>query len=223
MRNGFLGLAIVLFAGCSGGEGSSFGGVDTEDPSQFCRASAAATCDKWFGCLTATEREREGIPETRADCERQFESSCERGIDNCVDATHGYIAGNAATCIEELEGAHCNDVIDPWFDAPACDRVCERTAGQFEVRWRFEPFYLCSELRVKHVTLIASLSSKQFVKSFACEDRRGTSDVIPVGTYKIRVELHDDAGARIWATDLASDAIDAAVVDLGELVIPVSS
>jgi hypothetical protein len=34
--------------------------------------------------------------------------------------------------------------------------------------------------------------------------------------------MHDAQGTRLWATDRAADDIDAAFVDLGELVVPVS-
>ncbi|MDQ3367588.1 MAG: hypothetical protein M3680_19375 [Myxococcota bacterium] len=217
-------LSLLMSVACSSdGEGGSTDRGDTADPRVFCRSAAIESCATMYSCLTEAERRARNLPATQAECQRSAESACEFEVERCTDRTHGYSSSAAATCLDQMADAQCNDAGEPWLDAPACDQVCARTAGAFYLAWDFESYYSCYDVRASTLSVIAIGAGQQFVTSFQCRDGRGITDYLPVGTYRVRVELHDAGGTRLWSTERPMGHIDADVVDLGTLVIPVSS
>lgn len=218
-------ISMILLAapGCGGGDDGT-PARDASDPMAFCRGAAGLQCARMYTCLTQAERDARELPPTQAECERAFESACERGLDSCIDDTHDYAPAAGATCLDEMSRATCNDAGEPFLDVAACRQACARTAGAFRLAWTFQPFYGCEQLDIAWVTLIATdTTGHNHVTSFACSEWSGTTDVLPADDYQLRVELANASGQRVWSTERGARALDAAVVDLGELVIPVSS
>lgn len=217
--------SLVLLAAC-GGDGGGPGGVtvDVENPSAFCRATAQIGCDTMYTCLTPAEREAKNLPDTQAECERALESGCEDAVDSCADSTHGYAAAIAGDCLREMDVASCNDAGEPWLDAPSCTQICQPTAGVFRVKWAFDPpSYTCSQLNIQTVAVYSVASDgRSYVDSFDCFSGSGITDVLPVGTYAVHVELFDYNNAKRWAGLAMSAKLDGEVVDLGTVTIPVS-
>jgi hypothetical protein len=213
----------VLLAAC-GGDGSGSIGVDVEDPSSFCRATAQIGCETMYACLTPQEREAKNLPATEAECQRDVESRCESAIDYCSDSTHGYASEAAGQCLREMDVATCNDAGEPWLDAPACENICATTAGSFRVRWAFNPpSYTCSQLGIETVAVYSvGAAGKTYVDTFYCYELSGITDVLPVGTYSVHLELFDASNVKRWSGPAVAGKLDREVVELGTITIPVA-
>ncbi|HEX5063630.1 MAG TPA: hypothetical protein VFV99_29835, partial [Kofleriaceae bacterium] len=182
---------LFLLGACGGGDGAGGLAVDVENPSAFCRAVAETGCSTMYACLTDAERMAKHLPMTEAECERQLESGCEDAVDSCNDNTHGYASDAAGACINEMQAATCNDAGEPWLDAPSCSNICAVTKGSFEVQWAFSPSYhSCSELGVTTVSVYSiAAGGRTYVDTYDCYTGSGITDVLPVGTYSVHLEL----------------------------------
>lgn len=217
---------LVLVAAC-GGDGSGGGGlsVDVEDPSAFCRATAKIGCESMYSCLTPQERDAKNLPATEAECQRDLESRCEDAIDYCSDSTHGYASEAAGACLREMDVATCNDAGEPWLDAPSCSNICAPTAGAFELRWAFNPpTYSCSSLDIQSVSVysVAAMGGRNYVDTYDCYAGSGITDVLPVGTYSVHLELFNYSNQKIWSGPAMPAKLDRERVDLGTVTIPVA-
>jgi hypothetical protein len=214
---------LVLVAACGGGGGGS-GAVNVEDPSAFCRATAQIGCETMYACLTPQERDAKHLPATEAECQRDLESGCEDAVDNCSDSTHGYASAAAGDCLREMDAATCNDAGEPWLDAMSCANVCAPTAGSFKLRWAFNPpSYTCSQLNIQSVAVYSVASNgRNYVDLFDCFYGSGMTDVLPIGTYSVHVELFDPSNVKLWSGPAMAGKLDRELVDLGTVTIPVS-
>jgi hypothetical protein len=216
-------LWMVMLAAC-GGDGSGSRSVDAEDPAAFCRATAQIGCETMYACLTPQEREAKNLPATEAECQRDLESGCENAVDNCSDATHGYASAAAGDCLREMDVATCNDAGEPWLDAPSCANVCAPTAGSFKLRWGFNPpSYTCSQLNIQTVAVYSvGTNGRNYVDAFDCFYGSGMTDVLPIGTYSVHLELFDPSNVKLWSGPAMAGKLDRELVDLGTVTIPVS-
>jgi hypothetical protein len=214
---------LVLVAACGGGDGAGGLVVDAEDPSSFCRATARIGCEAMYSCLTPAEREAKHLPMTEAECQRDLESGCEDAVDNCADSTHGYASDAAGACLREMDAASCNDAGEPWLDAPSCSNICATTAGSFKLRWAFNPpTYYCSDLGVSTVAVYSvAAGGRNYVDTYACYAGSGITDVLPVGTYAVHIELFNASNQKVWASSATTGKLDRELVDLGTVTIPV--
>jgi hypothetical protein len=215
---------LCLVAAC-GGDGGGDVVVDAEDPSAFCRATARITCEQAYACLTPAEREANDFPATEPECERVIESRCESAIDSCSrSSSHGYASEAAGQCLREMDAATCNDAGEPWLDAPACDNICAPTAGAFKLKWAFNPpSYTCSQLNISTVAVYSvAKDGRNFVDTYDCYTGSGITDVLPVGSYAVHLELFDYNNQKLWAGSATSATLDRELVDLGTVTIPVS-
>lgn len=213
----------LVVSACSDDDGGSLD-VDVESPSSFCRAAAATACSTMYACLTEAELRDKELPATVAECERQFESSCESSVDRCEDGAHEYASNKAGACLDQMEVAQCNDAAEPYLDAPACREVCRRTAGAFQVRWEFSPtYYSCSQLELAQASVVATAADGTvFEDRYYCDDHGGITANLPLGTYSVRLELYAIGGNRVWTSAAVSATLDDAIVDLGTVVVPVA-
>ena len=213
---------LVFLVGC-GGDGGSGLIVDAEDPAEFCRATAQIGCDSMYSCLTDAERAAKNLPPTQAECERRLESDCERAVDSCTDATHGYAAEIAGQCLREMDVATCNDAAEPWLDAPSCANICAPTAGALKVRWAFNPpTHTCSSLNIQTVAVYTVAGGKSYTDLFDCYAASGITDVVPLGTYSVHLELFNYSNQKIWTGLAMAAKVDRELVDLGTITIPVA-
>jgi len=211
-------LLFLALAACGGAPS-----VDTSDPKAFCLATAQTGCSKMYACLTEDERMQRHLPATEPECERSLKAQCETDFTSCADATHVYAADAAATCLDQMSAATCDDAGQPWLDAAACSTVCERTGGAFEVEWEFAGGYLCSDLNIASVTVVSVGATQTYADQFRCDAMAGVTEVVPVGDYQVHIELFDAGGAKKWWSDPIAHGADADVVDLGLVLVPVGT
>lgn len=198
--------------------------VDTSDATSFCRAAAETQCATMYGCLTPQEMRALDLPATEAECQRQFEENCEDGAARCDTETHRLSSASAAECLDQLDVAVCNDAAEPWLDAPACNELCERTAGAFQLQWQFSSYYSCYDVNAESIALVATgPGNKTFKEVFPCTIGYGFTDALPIGDYNVHVEVLNANGVTLWASPTQSGKLDKAVVDLGTIVIPVGN
>lgn len=195
--------------------------VDTTNVSAFCRASAQTECNTMYACLTAAEREDMDLPMTVAECERERESHCENLVESCDDNIYAYSPNNAASCLDEMQVAACNDAAEPWLDAPSCKEVCHRIVGALAVAWQFSPAYSCYDLGVYYVDVVSSGPKGTFKDRFDCTAGGGTTADMPFGAYDVHIELFDASGVRRWMSSAVSAALDDGIVDVGTITVPV--
>lgn len=224
MNQRVMSLFLLVASACGGGDGSATF-VDVEDPSAFCRATAEISCTTMYECLTPAEREAKKLPATVAECERMLESRCEDGVDACNTATTAYASSAARDCLDEMLAATCNDASEPWLDARSCQGVCATTAGVFALRWAFSPsYYSCADIGVTTVAVVSREKSGQtYVDRFDCYVGSGITDVLPLGTYSVFVELYNASQQNVWTSTAAVVTLDDDRLDLGTLTIPVSN
>lgn len=225
MNNRFVSLLLFVVA-CGGGGGSGASShVDVENPSAFCRAVAETGCETMYSCLTDAEREAKGLPMTIGECERELESRCEDSVDRCNTSTTAYGSRAAGACLDEMTAATCNDAGEPWLDAPSCDALCVTTAGAFELGWAFDPpTYTCSQLGITTVAMYSvGGGGTTWVDTFDCYAGSGITDVLPVGTYAVRIELYDVNNNKLWGSSSVTGKLDDDRVDLGTVIIPVGN
>ncbi|HEY5947886.1 MAG TPA: hypothetical protein VIV40_20440, partial [Kofleriaceae bacterium] len=122
----------------------------------------------------------------------------------------------------EMNAATCNDAGEPWLDAPSCDTVCARTAGSFQIKWAFSPSYhSCSELGIEYVSVYSiGAANRTYVDTFDCYAASGITDVLPLGTYAVHLELFDASNRKIWAGVSTTGKLDGELVELA-FTIPV--
>ena len=217
-----IGSILVLFLWACGGDADPTE-ADTEQPSGFCRAAAELQCASMYECLTDAERFELDLPATEDECRRVFESTCEDGIDSCVDDWHRYSGSVASDCLGEMAIAACNDAAEPFLDGPSCRGVCEIAAGAFVVRWRFEPtYYSCASVNATTVRVGTSNGSETVYDLFDCDDHVGSTPAFPLGDYQVRVELLGAAMVPLWASAPMTAHLDDVQLALPEVIVPVS-
>lgn len=211
---------FVVIAGACGSNEPLSQTVDTTSPSEFCRAAASEQCATMYSCLTDAEKRAIDLPDSEDECERMFESACEDGAADCGSA-FSFAPASAAACLDEMERAVCNDAAEPWLDAVACENLCERSAGAFDVGWTFSNGYGCYDVSAEEVVLVAEGPGGRFESRFVCSDYSGRSSTLPLGEYNIHLELFDQYKRKIYSGIGARGRLDKAVVDLGTITIPV--
>ncbi|HLU67462.1 MAG TPA: hypothetical protein VKZ63_14370, partial [Kofleriaceae bacterium] len=121
MKRSVLAAALVtLFCACGGGGGAS--------PEEACNGLAEVTCEKFFECLTEDQRAAAGLT-TEAACVADYKAQfgcAELTEDNACEANETYNSDEADSCIDQLAGLSCDQVLDGIEDSetPACNRVC---------------------------------------------------------------------------------------------------
>jgi hypothetical protein len=223
MASGYRGMTTKLFLALALAACVDSNTVDTTSTAEFCRAAATTGCTTMYTCLTDAERTMRKLPATEPECERKLKASCESALDMCPTSTHAYAPSTAQTCLDQMALATCSDAGQDWLDAKACADVCERTGGAFGISWRFEPAYTCAQLMVASVRVVSTSGGQTFVDDFQCDASDGITAVVPVGDYAVHIELYDIHNAKVWSSAAANHSIDADVVDVGTVVVPVSA
>jgi hypothetical protein len=123
-----------------------------------------------------------------------------------------------------MDAATCNDAGEPWLDAPSCANICAPTAGSFKVRWAFNPpTYYCSDLGIQTVAVYSVASGgRNYVDTYDCYAGSGITDVLPVGTYAVHLELFSASNQKIWTGVAMTAKLDRELVDLGTVTVPVA-
>lgn len=211
-------VVVLALAACADNPSTT---VDTTNLAEFCRAAATTGCTTMYACLTDAERTSRHLPKTEPECERKLKASCETSFEACPDQTHEYASDAAATCLDQMSAATCSDAGQAWLDAPACSDVCRRTAGAFRVAWQFEPAYACATLGIATVSVVTTGGGHTHADQFRCADTSGVTAPLPLDKYTVYIELYDTQNVLRWSSTAKSRDIDADVVDLGTITIPV--
>jgi hypothetical protein len=119
--NKLIGLICALvLAACGGGS----------SPKAACKDGVAAVCMQVYACLTDAQRTLLGYPATEAACitEGETNTGCENITeDNACSSNETYHADKADTCVDQIVGLECADILDGYdqaMDTPACLEVC---------------------------------------------------------------------------------------------------
>lgn len=90
--------ALFVFAACSGAP---------SNPTDFCNQVSQVVCHRIFDCALGTAQTLYG---TEDDCRTKFEANLNCGTAQCPAGTT-YNPTNAQTCIDDLNGEACTDVV----------------------------------------------------------------------------------------------------------------
>ena len=216
-------LVLSLVGGACGGSGDSLSqSIDTSNPADFCRAAAAEQCARMYECLSDSEKRALDLPDTEEECARDIESACEDGAADC-GSSYSFAPAAAAMCLDQMETAVCNDAAEPWLDAPACDNLCERTSGVFEIGWAFSGNYICADVNATTVVVVSEgAAGKRFEDRFYCADYHGVTRDMPYGEYTVHLELLDSYDRKLYTGYGTAGRLTGTRIDLGTITIPVN-
>jgi hypothetical protein len=91
------------------------------------------------------------------------------------------------------------------------------------VRWAFNPpTYTCSQLGISSVAVYSvAAGGRNYVDVYDCYAGSGITDVLPVGSYAVHLELFNSSNDKLWTGVAMSAKLDQELVDLGTVTIPV--
>jgi len=221
---GLLSMSLLSMTVAACGGGSLGDRTDTSDPSAFCRAAAEQACATMYACLSGEEMRALHLPDDEAACAREYESRCEDGIGDCDDDDHAFASADAAACLDEMEGAVCNDAAEPWLDAPSCQtNMCERVRGTFFVQWQLSDYHQCEETSIGKVGLsIRDEAGIETEALFACDEYAGMTPPVRVTDYTVRFVVYDRTNRLVWASPEVEGTLDEPTVNLGYVEIPLN-
>lgn len=103
------------------------GGSDRLSPSDECRQTTVALCERYYACYTPDEIAAKGLPATQDDCVAMMESDagCAQETEASTCTGNGtYHDDQARLCVQQISGLACTELQELNTAAPACAQIC---------------------------------------------------------------------------------------------------